>query len=281
MLYSMLRSLYPEYEGMSDTERYAVAERLLFLLQTDLDDNTRNEVEQRIMFLHGKLALHVYRQAQHRFASNPRIDDDDLEQAAFEGLLSAIRSFDPSLNYRFSTYAIKVIQSNINRLEHQLGTDLYISHAALTLMHRVRMYLHSDEELKERIDREAEEDQYWTEGTLRSIFRIFTASVVSLYRRVYNNRMFVEDVISNEEPTVEEQAIEAIQSDYYKQLLKENLTSTEFDILARYCGLFGYDQLSLSEIAELHGVSRQAIHQAKNKIMRRIRELLWKEFDEE
>lgn len=274
MLYEQLRALYPEYEGMSDTERYALADQLFYQLQENIDEETRTAIEQLLMFLHGRLALHVYHQARHRFLSNPRIDDNDLEQAAFEGLLLAIRSFDPSLQYKFSSYAVKTIQSNINRLEQQVGSDLHISHAAIGLMNKVRVQLHSDEELAERLSAEAAEDRSWTESTLQSILRLFTAPIVSLYRRIHNDRFAILDIVPDEDADTETTAIDNVQMEYYEQQLRQVLSDVEFDVITRYYGLFGRNAETLREIAASYGVSKQAIHQLRDRALFRVKAIL-------
>lgn len=43
------------------------------------------------------------------------MDEDDLFQIGCMGLMKAIKKFDPSLNYKFSTYAVVLIRSELNR----------------------------------------------------------------------------------------------------------------------------------------------------------------------
>lgn len=274
MIYENLRERYPEYDALPDEQRYALADQLLWQLQTETDDTVRTDIEQLLLFLHGRLALYVYQQARHRFLSNPRIDDNDVEAAAFEGLLIAIRNFDPSLEYKFSSYAVKAIQSAINRLEQQVGTDLCISHGAISLMNKVRMHVHSDEEVAERLSTEAAKTRFWTEETLQSLLRIFTSRVLSFYKPIQNDRFLLADTIRDEHANTEAAALDAVQNDYYEQRLRSILNDVEFDIIARYYGLFGRKEETLREIAETYGVSKQAIHQLKERALVRVKALL-------
>ncbi len=50
------------------------------------------------------------------------IEYDDLYQAGCEGLVKAAGRFDPSLGYRFSTYAVPVIMGEIRRLFRDGGS---------------------------------------------------------------------------------------------------------------------------------------------------------------
>lgn len=278
MLYAALREQYPEYDGMGDTERYALAWQLLLLLQEDIDDATRRDLEQRVLFLHGRLALHVFQQARHRFFTNPRIDDHDVEQAAFEGLLLAIRGFDPTMGTQFSSYAIKAIQARINALEQEVGLDLQISHAALGLLNQARKKLQDEETIDERLTEEADKEGFWTENTVKKLLQAFKTKIVSLFTRTHDGRRTLEMIIPDESMSLEDMVVNEAQNTYYEQRLRQFLNEMEFDIFARYYGLFGYEPITYREIGKLYGISKQAVHQLlRDRILPRVRNVLGEE----
>lgn len=273
-LYTMLQEQYPEYSYLSDTERYAIAQRLFDMLQEEVTDEQRHDIEQRLLLLHGRLALHIVQQAKHRFFFNARIDDVDLEQVAFEGLLLAIRGFDPSLGYQFSTYAVKAIQARINRLERELGTDLHISQGALDLFIQARKYVSDIEEISLSTLRQIDKDNEWSDETLQQLLRAFKTNVVSLYKSVQEEKT-LEIIIPDKNTNTENEAIENVQMAHLAQKIKQELDEREFTIFSRYYGLFGQGQQTLRELATTYRVSHQAIHQIlRNRILPKIRKLL-------
>lgn len=82
----------------------------------------------------------------HRFARSPlagtrdetRLDVMDLVQAGNLGLLTAIRKFDLSTPYRFSTYALPWVQAYIRRYCLRQGETLNLSTRDATRYHRTR-----------------------------------------------------------------------------------------------------------------------------------------------
>ncbi len=75
------------------------------LLQ-NLTPENRNILAERFLRLAAKIA--------EKFTSNPNLDEDEAFAIASVGLVKASRKFDPSRNIKFSTYATRCIQNELN-----------------------------------------------------------------------------------------------------------------------------------------------------------------------
>ena len=75
--------------------------------------------------------LNLARREAWRFQRRTRMEYDDLESAAFLGLLKACRRFDPTRGWRFSSYAVPAIKGEL--LHHVRDTSFL-----LRLTHRMR-----------------------------------------------------------------------------------------------------------------------------------------------
>jgi RNA polymerase sigma-B factor len=97
--------------------RYAVTHR-----SADLEELVRR---------HQPLARRIAR--RYRFSSVPR---DDLEQAAYVGLLKAIRRFDPDRGFAFSTFAVPTIVGDVKR---QCREAIWTTHVPRPVQERVAL----------------------------------------------------------------------------------------------------------------------------------------------
>ena len=75
--------------------------------------------------------LNLARREAWRFQRRTRMEYDDLESAAFLGLLKACRRFDPTRGWRFSSYAVPAIKGE---LLHHVRDNSFL----LRLTHRMR-----------------------------------------------------------------------------------------------------------------------------------------------
>lgn len=107
----MTRSLTPRgYERLSRDERSERTRELLQRLSTETDPAVADEVFEEVVHLN----LRVARAIAARYRGRG-VDDDDLEQVASQGLVKAVRGFDPQHGKDFLTYAVPTIRGEVQR----------------------------------------------------------------------------------------------------------------------------------------------------------------------
>ena len=107
----MTRSLTPRgYERLSRDERSERTRELLQRLGTETDPVVADEVFEEVVHLN----LRVARAIAARYRGRG-VDDDDLEQVASQGLVKAVRGFDPQHGKDFLTYAVPTIRGEVQR----------------------------------------------------------------------------------------------------------------------------------------------------------------------
>lgn len=213
-----------------------------------------------------------------KFAKNKRfIEYDDLCQVGYLGLLYAIEHFDESKDISFSTYASHCIKGYMLR---EIGKhDTLISIPNNTLMD-LRHYL----KVKNTI---SIEDFAKQNNTTKETL------IAALY--AYKMPVYLDQPIFYEEMNIEN-LLEAISYDdsmeesefYYKELqevfqkifkLIENdmfFTKREIDVLKKRFGFEG-DPMTLQEIADIYGVTRERIRQSEVKVLHKLRQVFSKE----
>ncbi|MBO2450885.1 SigB/SigF/SigG family RNA polymerase sigma factor [Actinomadura barringtoniae] len=88
-----------------------MAEQLLSELNAPSIDRPREEqIRSELAELHAP----IVRSIAHRYANRGE-PNDDLEQAAYVGLVKAINNYDPQLSDRFIRYAVPVMQGEVKR----------------------------------------------------------------------------------------------------------------------------------------------------------------------
>jgi RNA polymerase sigma-B factor len=84
---------------------------------------------------------------RYRLRAVPR---DDLEQAAYLGLVKALRGFDPDLGRAFSTYAVPTILGEIRR---QCRASMWAAHVPRLVQERVRLVRQTADQLRAQLGR--------------------------------------------------------------------------------------------------------------------------------
>ncbi len=134
------------------------------------------------------------------------VDSDDLYQLGCLGLLKAIRGFDETLGYQFSTYAVPKISGEIRRFLRDDGTVK----VSRTLKERAAKIKHCSEKLLFELNREPTVSEIATVCNL-SIEEVAqaecaTSAAESLNREIGDDGQTLEDKLGNigiEEKTLE------------------------------------------------------------------------------
>ncbi|WP_327085618.1 SigB/SigF/SigG family RNA polymerase sigma factor [Nonomuraea sp. NBC_01738] len=87
------------------------AEELLAeMVRPETPDTARERLRERIVEMHRPLAMEIAR--RYRYRGEPA---EDLQQAAYVGLMKAVNGFDPTLGHAFRGYAVVTMTGEVKR----------------------------------------------------------------------------------------------------------------------------------------------------------------------
>ena len=225
--------------------------------------------------------------------TNSTMDLEDIIQEGNMGLMTAIDKFDPSLGYKFSTYAIWWIKQFISRALSNQGRTIrlpvHLVEQALVLnkVHDILFYQSNGKEpTYEEIAKYANENGYNRKSKNSDGVRLpLTPRNVELCMNNYNSSPvsldmpigeyedsclgdFIEDTIS-ESPWHRTEKT-ALRDGLVRAMLKV-LTEREIKVIILRFGLDRGEPRTLQEVGEIIGVTRERIRQIEIKATRKLR----------
>ena len=194
-----------------------------------------------------------------------------------EGLLKAVRKFDPDHGVKFISYAVWwVRQAVLKALAEQTRTVRIPlnQNAALIKMSRVEGLL-AQELGRGASDRELAIALSDTVDNIRAARRMSTIEVsldAPVERQDKQGTTFGERVAGTGGGDIEERTDSALRREFIDRLFARHLTPRERKILSLYYGLEeGSEALTLEKIGELLGVTRERIRQIRERAFEKLR----------
>lgn len=195
-----------------------------------------------------------------------------------EGLLKAVRKFDPDHGVKFISYAVWWVRQAVLKALAEQTRSVRIplnQNSALIRMSRAEGFL-AQELGREPTDHEVALALNDSVENIRAARRM-TGSEVSLdapvERQDRASSTFGERVAGTGHGEIEEQTDTRLRREFIDRLFERHLTPRERKILSLYYGLEeGSEALTLEKIGALLGVTRERIRQIRERAFEKLRE---------
>jgi len=206
------------------------------------------------------------------------LDLSELVAIGNEGLLKAVKKFDPDHGVKFISYAVWWVRQAVLKALAEQTRSVRIplnQNSALVRMARAQSFL-AQELGREPTDQEIATALNDTIDNIRSARRM-TSTEVSLdapvERQDRSASTFGERVAGTGGGEIEEMTDCRLQREFIDRIFQRHLTPRERKILSLYYGLEeGSEALTLEKIGELLGVTRERIRQIRERAFEKLRD---------
>ena len=206
------------------------------------------------------------------------LDLSELVAIGNEGLLKAVRKFDPEHGVKFISYAVWWVRQAVLKALAEQTRSVRIplnQNSALIKMSRAESFL-SQELGREPTDEEIATALNDSVDNIRSARRM-TAAELSLdapvERSDKTSGTYGERFAGPEGSDIEEHTDARLMREFIDRIFQRYLTPRERKILYLYYGLEeGSDAMTLERIGELLGVTRERIRQIRERAFEKLRE---------
>jgi RNA polymerase primary sigma factor len=205
-----------------------------------------------------------------RFASRNTGEDEELEdvfQVSYIGLHRAAHRFDPEIGERFSTYAIYGMQQSLNRWRGDEGRTIRLP------IHRhdsVILFDQAFSKLEATYCRAPTVSELaialgWDQKEVQKIMSIARLGIHPESLEEWDDLYDYSDTESTTELTRERTELSQVIS----SILSE-LDDREADVIRRRYGINLDEEMTLQEIGDIYGLTRERIRQVEAKAMKKL-----------
>jgi len=194
-----------------------------------------------------------------------------------EGLLKAVKKFDPDKGVKFISYAVWWIRQTVLQALAEQTRSVRIplnQNSNLVKLSRTETAL-TQALGRSPTDQEIAEEMGEPVETIRALRRV-AASELSLDapidRSDRDSASFGERFAGAESTDIEEQVEAQARREFLDRMFEKYLTERERKILYLYYGLDDGEERTLEEIGSLLGVTRERIRQIRNRAFEKLRE---------
>ena len=200
------------------------------------------------------------------------LDIEDLFNEGIMGVDIAVDKFDLSMETTFTTYAYYWITQKISRYVKNTESIIRLPIHVSDQVYHAYCYSREFEEKNHRppTREEIKKEFGYSEQVLDYIFYNLNHTA-SLNLEVGNEKdSQLMDFVADD-TDMEKKVIDSIESMELHKIIKERLSKREYDIINMRYGLDGNTTMTLREIGDYYGLSRERIRQIEEKAMRKLR----------
>ncbi len=201
------------------------------------------------------------------------LSNSDLVSEGIFGLITAIEKFDPSLGFKFATYASWWIKQAmfkaISEQSYAYNIPVYIQET-LSRYKKTKQQMEQIEQ-KEVSKRDVAAKLNLSEEKIDIFLNVFNKalSIESGSNLTENKELTLSEIIEDEKQNVERDVIDLeLKSDIKKAL--ENLKEKEKNVIVLRFGLENNSKKTLEEIGNSYGVTKECIRQIEKRALNKI-----------
>jgi RNA polymerase primary sigma factor len=193
-----------------------------------------------------------------------------------EGLLKAVKKFDPDKGVKFISYAVWWIRQTVLQALAEQTRSVRIplnQNSNLVKLSRTETAL-TQKLGRSPTDREIAEEMKEPVETVRALRRVASAELsldAPLDKSDRDSASFGERFSGADEADIEVDVESQARREFLERMFEKYLTERERKILVLYYGLDDGEEMTLEQIGELLGVTRERIRQIRNRAFDKLR----------
>ena len=194
-----------------------------------------------------------------------------------EGLLKAVKKFDPDKGVKFISYAVWWIRQTVLQALAEQTRSVRIplnQNSNLVKLSRTETAL-TQKFGRTPTDREIADEMSEPVETVRALRRVASAELsldAPLDRSDRDSASFGERFAGMDDSDIEVDVEAQARREFMERMFEEYLTERERKILVLYYGLDDGEEMTLEQIGELLGVTRERIRQIRNRAFDKLRQ---------
>lgn len=198
----------------------------------------------------------------------------DLINEGNIGLIKAANRFDITRGFKFISYAVWWIRQSIIQAINEKGRKIRIPlnhHALSTKLKKERSRLLQEKEREPSVSELAESTGFSPDKVRRSLANSQKCRSIDAAVKEGEDTALVQLLADNNTPSPDHQV--AVLESQRKQvaMLLNKLAPQEARIISMYFGIDKKHPMSMDDIGEAFGISRERVRQIKNKVIRKLR----------
>ncbi len=201
------------------------------------------------------------------------LTDSDLVQEGIFGLVTAIEKFNPSLGYKFATYASWWIKQAMFKA---VSEQSYALNIPVYIQETLSRYKKTKQEMEQKAQKEVSKKDVaqklkLTEDKIDTFLNVYNKalSIESGVNITNNKELSLAEIIEDEKQNVEK---EVLNNDLKKDIKKalEVLKEKEKNVIVLRFGLEDKEKMTLEEIGNSYGVTKECIRQIEKRALNKM-----------